>query len=179
MNSDQASSPDVTQPPRGGPHKQRLLRIDPERLASDLATLSGVDFDALKDRWRGLYGSEPPSGIWRSLLVRAVAYKLQERALGGLKPATRRWLVRAADNIAAGRAWPPQPTARIKVGTRLLREWQGVTHEVAITEGGVLYRGQQYGSLSEVARVITGSRWSGPLFFGLKVPAKEAADEGR
>jgi hypothetical protein len=176
MNSDQASSPDVTQPPRGGPHKQRLLRIDPERLASDLATLSGVDFDALKDRWRGLYGSEPPSGIWRSLLVRAVAYKLQERALGGLKPATRRWLTRAADNIAAGRAWAPQAAVRVKSGTRLLREWKGVTHEVTIIEGGVLYRGQQYGSLSEVARVITGSRWSGPLFFGLKV-SKEAAGE--
>jgi hypothetical protein len=179
MNSDQAGSTDATRPPRGGPHKQRQLRINPEKLAGDLAALSELDFDALKDRWRGLYGSEPPSAIWRSLLLRAVAYKLQERALGGLKPATRRWLIRAADNIAAGRAWAPQPAVRIKTGTRLLREWQGITHEVTIIEGGVLYRGRQYGSLSEVARVITGSRWSGPLFFGLKVPAKEAADEGR
>jgi hypothetical protein len=179
MSYDQAASPGRARLPREATHKRRHLRIDPEKLAGDLAVLSGLDFEALKDRWRGLYGSEPPSGIWRSLLLRAVAYKLQERALGGLKPATRRWLVGAADNIAAGRAWRPQPTVRIKTGTRLLREWQGITHEVTIVEGGVLYRGRKYGSLSEVARVITGSRWSGPLFFGLKVPAKEAAGESR
>ena len=174
MNGDQADSPGVARARRGASHNQRLLRIDPETLAGDLANLSGLDFDALKNRWRALYGSEPPAGIWRSLLVRAIAYKLQEQALGGLKPATRRWLARAADNIATGRASIAHASPRIKPGTRLLRQWQAVTHDVTVIEGGVLYGGQQYRSLSQVARVITGSRWSGPLFFGLKPTAKGA-----
>src|SRR6185437_16074609 len=103
-----------------------------------------------------------------SLLIRAIAYRLQERAYGGLKPATRRWLARVADHVCAGRAIAAAPAHRIKAGTRLLREWRGVVHEVIVLEEGVLFRGDRYRSLSEVVRVITGSRRSGPLFFGLK-----------
>ena len=123
--------------------------------------------DALKERWRALYGSLPPSRLGRALMIRAIAYRMQEQALGGLGQATRRRLARAAAEVGAGRAPSPPPSA-IKPGTRLLREWQGVVHEVIVLENGVRYRGETWNSLSAVARAITGTRWSGPLFFGLK-----------
>lgn len=96
-----------------------------------------------------------------------MAYRIQEQALGGLDRATRRRLDRAAANLAEGRPVAP-PTPKIKPGTRLLREWQGVTHDVIVLEKGVQYRDKTWPSLSAVAREITGARWSGPRFFGLK-----------
>jgi hypothetical protein len=103
----------------------------------------------------------------RLLLLRALAYRIQEQALGGLDRATRRRLDRAARDLAAGRA-VARLVPKIKPGTRLLREWQGVVHEVIVLERGVQYRGETWPSLSAVAREITGTRWSGPRFFGLK-----------
>ena len=138
-----------------------------DTLAGDLAALPGLPLDALKDRWRELYGRPPPSRLGRLLMVRGIAYRMQEQVLGDLEPATRRRIARAADDIAAGRA-PSKSPSTIKAGTRLLREWQGVTHEVIVLEDGVKYRGEVWRSLSAVAREITGTRWSGPLFFGLK-----------
>lgn len=136
-------------------------------LAEELAALPDLPLDALKRRWRDLYGAPPPSRLGRALLVRAIAYRMQEQAFGSLRPVTRRRLDRAAEEIGAGRT-PSAPPATIKPGTRLLREWQGVTHEVIVMEDGVQYRGETWASLSAVAREITGTRWSGPLFFGLK-----------
>lgn len=143
-------------------------RIDSGRLASDLAGLPDLDRLALVEQWQILYGSAPPAGISRSLLIRAIAYRLQEQALGGLKPSTKRFLEKASQENSSGL----MPAASIKSGTRLLREWHGVTYEVIVLDNGVQCNGKQYRSLSEVARAITGTRWSGPLFFGLK---KEAA----
>ena len=98
---------------------------------------------------------------------------MQENALGGLKPSVRRHLMRVARNAADGRQAPGYPSLSPKPGTVLVRDWGGVTHQVKVLEDGLLFRGKRYKSLSEVARVITGSRWSGPLFFGLKSAAKE------
>jgi hypothetical protein len=138
-----------------------------DTLAGDLAALPGLPLDALKDRWREVYGRPPPSRLGRLLMVRGIAYRMQEQVLGDLEPATRRRIARAADDIAAGRAPSKSPSA-IKAGTRLLRTWQDVTHEVIVLEDGVKYRGEVWRSLSAVAREITGTRWSGPMFFGLK-----------
>ena len=136
-------------------------------LASDLAALDDLPLNKLKERWSDLYGSACPPGMSRNILVRAIAYRIQERALGGLDRSTRRRLDRAAADLAAGRN--PAPFApKIKSGTRLLREWQGKVHEVIILDKGVEYRGESWPSLSAVAREITGTRWSGPRFFGLK-----------
>ncbi len=99
-----------------------------ETLAGDLATLPDISLEALKARWWEFYGSAPPSRLGRALMVRAIAYRLQEQDLGGLKPAVCRRLAQAAEDIAVGRSRPASPPA-IKPGTRLLREWQGVTHE--------------------------------------------------
>jgi hypothetical protein len=157
------------------PAKQRSL-TEPDRLGRELTALSALSIAHLKSRWRSLYGTEPPKAISRELLTRAVAYRLQERAFGGLKPSTRRLLERIAQGGSSPQTCvvPPRRTAP---GTVLIREWQGRSHRVAVLDdGGVLYNQTRYRSLSEVARVITGARWSGPLFFGLRGRTKEVGN---
>ncbi len=145
-----------------------------EDLAREIASLSALDVTALRQRWLALFGADPSPHLGRSLMVWAIAYRLQERALGGLKAATQRILDHACD----GRAAAPLeriPKQRAGAGTVLIREWQGVTHRVTMLDHDVVYRGRRYKSLSEVARAITGTRWSGPAFFGLKRRAKQVA----
>jgi hypothetical protein len=103
-------------------------------------------------------------------MLRALAYRIQEQALGGLDRTTHRRLDRATADLSAGRPLAA-PAPKIKPGTRLLREWQGAVHEVIVLERGVEYRDRTWPSLSAVAREITGTRWSGPRFFGLKEAA--------
>jgi len=143
-------------------------RADASGLASTLASLPTLDRDELLERWRTLYGKPAPPHISRPILVRAIAYRMQEQVFGGLKPATRRLLQRVAEEIRSGRPLTSVQSPTLKPGTCLLREWNGTTHEVIVLEDGVLFRGTHHRSLSEVARLITGSRWSGPRFFGLK-----------
>jgi len=135
-------------------------------LASELANLPALDTTALKQRWRQVLKTDPPPRLSRPLLLRAVAHHLQEAVLGSLKPASRRFLDRTVYDLTTGKALKP-PSPPFKPGTRLLREWHGQTYEVILLEDGVLFRGEHWRSLSEVARAITGTRWSGPRFFGL------------
>ena len=109
------------------------------------------------------------------MLIRAIAYRVQEKALAGLKPSAQRVLDRIADNRSKD---TPQsiPRRRASAGTVLIREWRGISHRVTVLDNDVVYRGRRYKSLSEVARAITGSRWSGPLFFGLNRRAREAVN---
>jgi len=144
-------------------------------LAGELARLPALDRDELLEWWKQVYGSEPPARISKQLLVRAIAYKMQENVLGGLKPATKRFLAKVVEDNAMGKQFSASPVTVIKPGTRLIREWHGVTYEVEITENGILFKGKHHRSLSEVARLITGVKWSGPLFFGLKSMNKGAA----
>ena len=133
----------------------------------------------LKARWQDLYGIEPPPRIDRSLLIPAIAHRMQEQTLGGLNSSARRHLMRFTSG-AVGSGQPRNHSGLSpRPGTVLVRDWGGVTHQVKMLERGVLFRGKQYKSLSEVARIITGVRWSGPLFFGLKVPAKERSNGTR
>src|SRR5271155_2602679 len=143
------------------------------QVALEVAGLATLIVKALKDRWRSLYDTEPPRYISRDLLTRAVGYRLQERAFGGLKPATLRLLERLGGGRSANHPIH-SATRKATDGTVLVREWRGVSHRVEVLDAGIVYRGQRYQSLSEVARLITGSRWSGPLFFGLKNRANEA-----
>ena len=145
------------------------------RIASDLASLPNLTREALRERWREVYGTEPSLHLGRELLIRAVAYRLQEQAQGGLSASTRRVLAQVAENGATGRPTHASPTRHVKPGARLLREWHGATHEVVMLDDGVLFHGKRYRSLSEVARMITGSRWSGPTFFGLNGVSKGKA----
>jgi hypothetical protein len=129
-------------------------------LAEELQALPTLSRADLAERWGALYSAPPPPRTSRSLILRAVAYKLQENAYGGLSPTLHRML------LSLSSAKPRRRTLR--PGTILLREWQAVTHRVTVIEGGAIYRGEKYRSLSEIARLITGARWSGPRFFGLK-----------
>lgn len=136
-------------------------------LAEELRGLLKLSRSSLAERWGALYGAPPPSRTSRSLMIRAVAYKLQEQAYGGLAPATRRILMRLreAESVAV-------PSPELRSGSVLVREWQGTAHRVTVIDDGFVYRDKRYGSLSEIARIITGSRWSGPRFFGLKSHGK-------
>jgi len=137
--------------------------VDTRRLARELASLPRLDRSALLAGWREVYGGSPPTRLSRALLIRALAYRLQERAYGGLPPTTRRTLAHL------DRTPPSVPrVAAPRPGTVLVREWHGSSHRVVVTEDGVIYCGTRYNSLSEVARLVTGSRWSGPRFFGIK-----------
>jgi hypothetical protein len=104
---------------------------------------------------------------------------MQENVLGGLKPATRRLLERVAEDARARKPTKIVPLRKVGPNTILIREWVGTRHEVTVVKNGVMFRGKHYRSLSHVARVITGSQWSGPLFFGLKALAKEAGNGAR
>jgi DUF2924 family protein len=142
--------------------------VKSENLTQALKDLETQGDDELKDRWRSLYGTTPPQKIHRSLLIAAVAHRMQENVLGALKSSVRRHLMQAANNPATRRPSPQFPSLLPRAGTVLVRDWGGVTHQAQVLEDGILFRSKRYKSLSEVARVITGSRWSGPLFFGLK-----------
>lgn len=147
-------------------------------IAVGIGELSGLDLAALRDHWVRLYGDEPPVRMSRELMIQAIAYRLQERVHCGLSRATRQKLAAAskeAGNDCVG--GPANATVRrsIKPGTRFLREWQGRTHEViAIPESRFSYRGRTFQSLSAIAREITGTRWSGPAFFGLDQQMKRS-----
>ena len=150
----------------------------PETIPDRLAWLNSCSTAELKQQWRAHYHSEPPHRISRELLTRAVAYRIQEQVRGGLKPSTRRFLMRLANDARSGRPLRPAPAAAAPARTVLMREWHGVTHEVRVLDGGVLYERKRYRSLTEVARLITGAHWNGPQFFGLRGRRKPEASHG-
>ncbi len=155
--------------------KSKISASDPAALGREIAALPDATAADLKRRWRALYGTEPPPRISRELLTRAIAYRLQERTYGGLKPWARRLLERIGGDGSPSRTRlaPPRKTG---AGTVLIREWHGASHRATVLDDGVIYCGRRYQSLSEVARLITGTRWSGPRFFGLKGRAEEAGN---
>ncbi len=140
--------------------------MTPEKLTTDcareIAGLSALSRADLVERWVGLHGSPPIKTMTEGLLARGIAYEIQIRQLGGLTPTERK----ALGALAQGRP-NPSPGA-LAAGTRLYRSWRGVTQEILVLEGGYGWRDKSYASLSEVARAITGTRWSGPRFFGLQ-----------
>jgi hypothetical protein len=147
--------------------KRRAPALGSVELAAEILSLSKLDIDKLRGRWKAIYGKAPSGEIGRSFLTRAISYRLQERVYGGLKPSTSRLLARAVEETATGASKKPQ-TRMAQSGTILIREWRGTAHRVTMLDDGVSFNGKRFRSLSEVARAITGSRWSGPRFFGLR-----------
>ena len=127
-----------------------------------IAALADMPKKQLRVEWQTIYRSEPP-GISSGMLRLGIAYRLQEKHLDGLKPATVRQLKRIAKKGRAGIASP----ANLKPGTRLVRSWNGQTLVVLVTDDGFVMGDRHYRSLSEIAREVTGAHWSGPRFFGL------------
>jgi Protein of unknown function (DUF2924) len=142
-----------------------------ETLEREIAALPKMNIAQLRAKWRSSLKQTAPPHVRKQLLVPLLAYKLQEQVYGGLKPEIRRQL----EKIALRYRRDPSTTdvsfrqpRRIKPGTRLLRHWNGKSHQVTVIDDGFEYEGERYESLSVIARKITGTRWSGPLFFGLK-----------
>jgi hypothetical protein len=168
----------VSEEERGDMKQGSKAERDPQQLESQLDRLGQLNPTELRERWQILFGADPPPKLRSSLMAQAIAYQLQEKALGGLKPATVRLLERIADDAAARRKAAPTPAKiHVSTGTVLVREWHGTKHQVTVLKDGFLYRAKRFHSLSRIARAITGSRWSGPLFFGLKSSRKEQINE--
>lgn len=136
----------------------------PQPLPEALAILAGLNRSALAERWAGAFGCPAPRSSQAAFLRSALAWhaQMERQANAGSGSVDR--LIRGLRKSLAGAA----PTARLGPGTRLLRDWQGRTHHVTVLAQGYEYNGKTYRSLSAIARQITGTAWSGPLFFGLR-----------
>ena len=135
-------------------------------VAARVAALPKAPTPELKQMWRELFGKEPP-GFSRNYLISRLSYRLQELHFGGLRPATRAKLDELADALDP-KAARQRVADRPVVGARLIRQWQGTECQVTVLADGFEWEGRRYKSLSAVARAITGTRWNGPVFFGLR-----------
>ena len=146
-------------------------QVDLEARIRDLASLTT---DELRSQWQRCYQHRPPARLSRDLLRRGIAYAVQERVLGGLSAHAKRRLhsLIAAGGEGGGIGNPP-PSA-LRPGTQLVREWHQRVHTVNVLDDGFEYDGERYASLSRIARRITGTAWSGPRFFGIAKPGRQA-----
>ena len=141
----------------------------PDPIPARLAALKTTPTPDLKAQWRELFETEPPA-FNRRYLESRLAYRIQELAYGGLKPETVRRLEMLGEQLDGGNITLRRIRADLKpiAGTRLVREWQGIEQTVTVLSDGYEWQGRPYRSLSAVARAITGTRWNGWIFFGLK-----------
>ena len=142
----------------------------------DVEKLVGMSGDELCRVWLKVFGKAAPVDLRRQLKIPILAARIQEQRYGGLSKDSKTRLKRIADGLATGKVVDELSRPQIKPGTRLVREWKGKAHIVVAFADHYEYQDQRFGSLSEIARKITGTRWSGPLFFGLK---KAAAGSSR
>ena len=144
----------------------------------EVSRLAGLPGYRLRIEWLRHFRIEPPAGMSRDLLLRAVTYKVQEHAHGGLSQAAKRALLNLAEKITTEGASGALSLPRtIRPGVRLVREWRGQAHSVLVLDDGYEHQGQRYRSLTEIARQITGAHWSGPRFFGV-TPVRGRAARG-
>jgi len=149
------------------PHaKSGRLQPDPKTIDIEIARLRDLDVGALRARWHTVFGRRAPPHLPRHLLFRIVAYRLQADHLGDLDPECQRLLDRSESPEKAGQRAANQ--TRPPVGTVLAREWNGQMQRVTVLDNCFAWRGKTYPSLSKVAFAITGTRWNGPRFFGLR-----------
>ena len=136
------------------------------QVSDRLVVLAGLSLADLRLEWRRFFRADPPR-LSRDIMMRAIAYRLQEIAYGGASKVTQRRLMTLAAEFETGGTIAPPPGPKIKPGSRLVREWHGRTHTVCVTDDGFEFQGKSYRSLTKIARDITGAQWSGPRFFGL------------
>lgn len=133
-----------------------------------LEQLQSASIAQLRLQWRALFKSDPPKAFGPDLLRHSIAYKFQEAAHGGLNSSAKQRLAQLVAQLSSMNAGKLTLPRRIKPGSVLVREWKGATYKVTIRDLGFEYDGTAYPSLSEIARKITGTRWNGPRFFGLR-----------
>ena len=162
-------------PEAGPPSPMPRVRIGPalpdrEALDVEIAQLRDLDVERVRSRWHTVFGRRPPPHLSRHLLFRTLAYRLQADRWGELDSESRRLLDRSGSPEQAGRSAVElsRRTSAIPPGTLLSREWNGRMQRVAVLANGFAWNGKTYQSLSQVAFAITGTRWNGPRFFGLR-----------
>jgi hypothetical protein len=138
-----------------------MPRATQEEVSREIATLLALDRAACLQRWEAAFCRPAPKHLSLAFMRLVLAHQLQVEAFGGLSAKTRRALASALKEPSASRS-------RVAAGARLVREWNGRTHEVEVLAEGYLFRGRRFRSLSAIAREITGARWSGPRFFGVE-----------
>ena len=142
-------------------------------LDEDLASTTIMSIKDLRGFWKLRWG-DPPRYRSRDHLARAIAYRLQAKVHGDLSGKLKRQLTELGAKFADDRSHNPGPSIILKPGSSLIREWGGKRHEVAVTESGFIYEGERFASMSKVATRITGTKWNGPVFFGVKPRAVAA-----
>ena len=169
----------------GGPFRREDLAAGNQGEGSDIETriiaLEALTTANLQIEWRRLYQATPPTRLSRDLLIRGVAYKVQEQAHGGLTLGIKRRLHSLSEGSDQRDGASGAPAITLKPGTKLVRQWHGHAHTVSVLDDGFEYEGERYPSLTRIARRITGVHWSGPLFFGIskrrRAVVEGAADE--
>jgi hypothetical protein len=146
-------------------------RMNDRKLKTEIARLRDLDLPDLRAVWQKYYGTPAPKTLRRKILILSIAWRIQADETGGLKPATRKYLRQVADAARSGTVVRPPSAGRIKPGTKLIRVWQDKTHTVTALGDGFEWQGSRYRSLSEIARTMTGTRWNGLVFFGVKSKA--------
>lgn len=168
-----AGSTPASTPPQPNP---KLLLENPKRIRSEnevnlvLSSLPALSIDDLRIAFRRVHGATAPPVFGRDLLTRAIAYRIQEQVFGGLSRETKKLLHRLANKSGASGRDAAVPR-RIKPGSVIVRAWRGTSHQVTVLPDGFEWNGAKYASLSEIARLITGTRWNGPRYFGLRTPS--------
>jgi hypothetical protein len=140
----------------------------PDSIASRLTVLPKLSKTAVRELWKQLFNGVPPSPMRKHLMIPILAYRLQEQSFGSLSSARHGRLRHLARAFEANSSSSTSAIPTLKPGTRLVRQWRDQVHLVNVEASGYEYQGAKYRSLSEIARLITGTRWSGPLFFGVK-----------
>ena len=137
-------------------------------ISDQIEKLLSMSKAELLSTWTKHFQQPPPPKLQKKLMISILAYRIQEREYGGLSNTAKRKLREIADSLPAGKIRPQKKSSDPDQGTRLVRTWKGEVHEVVALNGSFTYRGKQFGNLSQIAGEITGTRWSGPLFFGTK-----------
>jgi hypothetical protein len=135
-------------------------------IAAKIADLPDMSKVELRSLWQENFGQPARCHLRKELMVPLLAYRMQERVFGGLSPRARKKLHEIAQSLNTTSR--KRKSTSLQPGTRLIRSWQGVLHQVTVLNSGYDYNGRSYASLSVIAREITRTRWSGPLFFGTK-----------
>ena len=150
--------------------------VDPAAIEAEIDRVRSLGLDALRTRWRDTFGRTPPAGLTKDIIARMIAWRMQEQAFGGLDRQT----VKLLHDLARGKTGGLEgKLRRLRAGTMLVREYRRERHTVTVMPDGFLWRGGTYGSLSTIAYEITGTKWNGPRFFGLRAAGEGAIGEDR
>jgi hypothetical protein len=153
--------------------------IKEKDLERKIARLRHLELQELRTVWEKHHDAMAPKTLRREMLIRSIMWQIQAKALGGLKPDTRKYLLEVADAARSKSSAKPAPPIRIRPGTKLIRVWQNRTHTVTALDEGFEWQGKRYRSLSQIARTMTGTRWNGLVFFGVKPKSTPRAPRGQ